>query len=149
MGRLLDFVSQVLRKQGVVVEPIPQKPAVRFTCLGDSVNWVCVVQERQGRELLCYAVLPARAPEEARPAVAEFITRVNYGMAVGNFELDYGDGEIRFKTYVASEDGRVDEALVGPMLALNRAMMNRYSPGFPRVFRGADPGTVVAEIESE
>jgi hypothetical protein len=35
-----------------------------------------------------------RARRERAPP-AEFITRANYGLIIGNFELDFEDGEIR------------------------------------------------------
>jgi hypothetical protein len=52
------------------------------------------------QQLIFYAVAATRAPEAARLRVAEFITRANYGLRIGNFELDFGDGEVRYKTSI-------------------------------------------------
>src|SRR5512134_1603120 len=49
-------------------------------------------------EFLFYAVAPIKVPEDDRPAVAEYLTRANYGLRIGNFELDYADGEVRYKS---------------------------------------------------
>ena len=49
-------------------------------------------------EFLFYAVAPIKTPDEVRPAVSEYVTRANYGLRIGNFELDYGDGEVRYKS---------------------------------------------------
>ncbi len=40
---------------------------------------------------------PVKAPEEKRLAIAEFVARANDGLRIGNFELDFGDGEVRYK----------------------------------------------------
>ena len=51
---------------------------------------------------------PIRADENSRLAAAEFLTRANYNMRNGNFELSMEDGEIRFKTYLHASDGVID-----------------------------------------
>ena len=53
-------------------------------------------QEEQA-QLLFYSVCPVKAPEDMRPAMGEFLTRANYGVAVGTW-LDFDDGAIRYKT---------------------------------------------------
>ena len=37
-----------------------------------------------------------RGAEIKRQDIAEYLTRANYGMVMGNFEMDYSDGEIRY-----------------------------------------------------
>lgn len=147
MGHLLDAARTFLEARGVQVSHQPERASLRFECAG-VVPWACVLTERQGRELLCYGVLPARLPEPLRQAGSEFITRANYGMAVGNFELDFSDGEVRFKTYVALDEGPLTEALLNPLLQFNHAMMKKYTPGFIRLSEGIPAARAVAEVES-
>ena len=52
--------------------------------------------------------IPLAADKNSRLAVAEYLTRVNFNMRNGNFELDMETGEIRFKTYVHVGGGRPD-----------------------------------------
>ena len=49
---------------------------------------------------IVYATTDIRAGEDCRDKVADYLSRVNYGLRFGNFELDMIDGEIRFKTFV-------------------------------------------------
>lgn len=54
-------------------------------------------------EYLVYAFSPIEAninDEETMAELAEYFTRANYGLRNGNFEMDYDDGEIRYKTHV-------------------------------------------------
>ena len=45
-----------------------------------------------------YTVCPMSA-DDCKHQMAEFLSRANYGLANGNFELDFRDGEIRYKCY--------------------------------------------------
>ena len=147
MGYLLDAAYRYLEARQVEVKLHPDGASFRFECAG-VVSWTCVVSERNGRELLCYGVLPARIPEPLRMAAAEYITRANYGMAVGNFELDFSDGEVRYKTYLAQDGGPVTDDMLAPMLSVNHAMMKKYTPGFIRVSKGISAARAVAEVEA-
>jgi hypothetical protein len=54
-------------------------------------------------EYLVYAISPLGADEDDSKMMsnmAEFICRANYGLKMGNFELDFDDGEVRFKVHV-------------------------------------------------
>jgi len=45
-----------------------------------------------------------------RGAVAEFINRANYGIIIGNFEMDFADGEIRYKTSIDVQGDKLTSA---------------------------------------
>ena len=78
----------------------------------------------------CYHIVPVKVPVEKRAAVCEFITRANYGLTLGNFELDMNDGEIRYKVTLLSHDLlRSQEAALGSMkllMLLAPAVWKRY-----------------------
>ncbi|MCR5347460.1 MAG: YbjN domain-containing protein [Fretibacterium sp.] len=62
--------------------------------------------------------------------LAEFICRANYGMLNGNFELDFSDGEIRYKSFVdCSGECVPSEEVIGNSLWVGLNMFNRYLPG--------------------
>jgi len=42
----------------------------------------------------------------------KFLTRANYGMMIGNFEMDFTDGEIRYKTSIDVEGDKLSSALI-------------------------------------
>ena len=77
------------------------------------------------------------AGEEYRQDIAEYITRANFGVKNGNFEMDYKDGEIRYKVYTSykglnefSED-IVEESFVIPIV-----MFERYGDGLAALLFG-------------
>jgi hypothetical protein len=80
-------------------------------------------------------------------AIAEFLTRANYGMTIGNFELDYTDGEIRYKTSIDVTNDHLSSALIQTLVYTNVAMMDEYLPGIKAVLAGEQPEAAIAMIE--
>ena len=60
-----------------------------------------------------YMVMNSKVEEKYFPVVAEFLHRANYGLKDGNFEMDYRDGEIRYKSFVNFKNIDVSEEVVG------------------------------------
>ncbi len=101
-------------------------------------------------QFLFYAIAPVKAPEDARPAAAEFITRANYGLRIGNFELDWNDGEVRYKSSLDFEDEVLTPQLIKNAIYPAVQTMDRYLAGLMRVIYGSQPpAEAIAEIESE
>jgi hypothetical protein len=92
-----------------------------------------VVEEHE--VVLFYSICPLRVPEELRLEAAHFLTRANYGLASGNFELDFDDGEIRYKT-VVHVDGELSAAAVKRAVRANGIAMETYLPGIGAVIAG-------------
>lgn len=100
--------------------------------------------------VLFYTVFPIKIPEERRAAVAEYLHRANYGLYHGNFEIDFRDGEIRYKTTgMTSADEDLDEEVIGRLISLGFAMTDRYAPGILSVLYANDePTSAIARIEN-
>jgi hypothetical protein len=96
----------------------------------------------------CYVSAGTLVPEERRNAAAEALTRANWGLRVGNFEMDYSDGEIRFKVSVDVEGGLLGHTMVQNMISAGISMQDRYHPALMRVlYAGAEPAEAIAEAE--
>ena len=97
---------------------------------GENGEWSCFAWTHEERkQFVFYSKCTIAAPEDKRDAVAEFITRANYDLLIGNFELDFEDGEIRFKTSIDVSNDRLTTALVEPFVIANVVMMDHYLPG--------------------
>lgn len=109
----------------------------------------CLMRVIDDTTLVCYTVFPIKAPEERRLAVAEYLCRANYGLYHGNFEIDMGDGEVRYKTTgMTTEEEHFDEDVIARILNLGFAMVDRYAPGILSVIYANDePAHAVARIE--
>ena len=72
-----------------------------------------------------YSIFPIKVPEDKRSEIAEFITPANYGLNHGNFEMDFDDGEIRYKTTAIWGDLEVPERHMDRVINLGFCMLDR------------------------
>lgn len=116
---------------------------------GKHGTWTCYAQARElQQQFVFYSVCPVKVPEDRRAALAEFITRANYGLILGNFELDYSDGEIRYKTSSDVEGSTLTHAMIRQMVYANVLIMDRYLPGIMNVIYGSQsPADAIHSIE--
>ena len=86
-----------------------------------------------------HATIDVGADSECRSAVAEYLTRANYGLNWGNFEMDMNDGEIRYKILVDCGDDcecLPSDSVVENSIILSVQMMKKYGDGLLAVMYG-------------
>ncbi len=117
---------------------------------GEHGRWELVVNVREPeRQILVLSLCPILIPPKHVQAIGEFASRANTGLVVGNFELDWDDGELRYKTGLDVGDAEPSIALLAPIFAANVTMMDHYLPGVMAVMAGADPAQAVDNCEVE
>lgn len=100
------------------------------------------------QQFVCYLLLQPVVPVERRTAVAEFITRANFGMKVGNFEMNLDAGEVRYKSSLDFQQAELSEVLVHNtvMAALDSA--EPYTAAFLGVVQGGKTAVeAIREVE--
>lgn len=107
----------------------------------------CFIVEEQ--RVRFYFLIPFNVPADKRLAVSEYICRANYGLPVGNLEMDMNDGEVRCKTSLLwSESYLPSEEMFHEMIYLNLAVLERYFPGINAViYGGIKPAKAVEDAE--
>lgn len=83
--------------------------------------------------LVFISIFPALAPQKKLIACAEVLTRINYDLLHGCFEMDFGDGEIRFRTSIGALDLPMAAEQVEHLIFTNLATMDRYIAPIMRV----------------
>ncbi len=126
------------------------KHAFSMSYTGENGDYRCYAILRVDlEEFLFYIVAPVRVPSADRPAVAEYVARANYGLRIGNFELDYADGEVRFKSSINFEEEQLTSGMLRNAIYPALHTLDRYLPGLLRVsFGGATPLEAIEEVES-
>jgi hypothetical protein len=125
------------------------KPVLRMPFRGKSGNWNCYAQAREDQQVfIFYSVCPINIPPEKYAEVAEFLTRANYGLPLGNFEMDYTDGEVRYKCSIDADKSELTSSLISNVVYANVGTLDRYLPGLMQVvFGNVTPLEAVAKIE--
>jgi hypothetical protein len=144
-SRLIDFMEEEEWKY----EILEGETVLRFHFKGSAGRLLCYADVEEEKDwLIFYSYLPVNAPADKMQAMAEFVTRANRGMRIGNFELDYEDGEIRYKTSIDIEGGELTNKMMDNLLRANLSTMNRYFPGMMElIYSDKAPKDLVAKIE--
>ncbi len=130
------------------------RPVLSMRHQGKKGAWRCVAQARDTetqRQFLFYSVLDGFTPPDKRQAMAEFLTRANYGMVIGNFEMDFNDGEVRYKSSIDVTENveHLTEAQFRSLVYTNVMMMDKYFPGLMSImYLDRSPAELIAEIET-
>lgn len=151
MSNIIDTITRFFEDDDWAFQRLENAPVLSMGFTGKSGKWMCFAQARElQHQFVFYSVCPINVPVERLHTAAEFIARANYGMIIGNFELDYDDGEIRYKTSIDVEGDTLTPALIKQMVYANVIIMDRYLPGLLKViFGSATPLEIIADIEDE
>jgi len=142
-------LDAVLQEDQVAYEVDEARGLLRVPGLAPEGDWLLLAQwSENDDELVAYAVCTLAVPAPRRAAVMEFITRANFGLKVGCFELDLDDGELRFRASVDFEGATVQPAQVRGALFTGVATLRAYLPGLADVVEGADVKATLAAIEA-
>lgn len=116
---------------------------------GRNGKWQCFAQAREAQQqFVFYSVLPINVPEDKRHKLAELITRINYGMVIGNFEMDFDDGEVRYKTSVDVEGAELTPPMIRQLVYANIIITDRYLPAIMRaIYSDVTPKQAIAEAD--
>jgi hypothetical protein len=151
MGQLFEAVVDYLTEDDWKFNVVKDDTALMLSFRGEAGSWQCFATVDEEKQWFTfYSILPSNVPEEKRVEIAEFITRANYGLVIGNFEMDYGDGEVRYKTSVDVEGGELTPKMIENLMRANLMTMDRYFAGVMGVLYGdRDPAEAIAEMEED
>ena len=143
---ILETVAEYFTSEGWSFSRLDGQPVLQVKFQAGDLEWLCYAQAREDQgQLIFYSVSPANPPEELRPAMAEFLTRVNFGLFAGNFEMDYADGEVRCKTSIDVSGDRLTAPLIRGVVDPNLHLMRTYLPGIEKVIDGEESVEAILE----
>lgn len=148
--RIFTQMSRFFDEDEWVYEKLEGESALGMGAAGNNGEWGCVsLADAAAGRVIFYSVAPFLVEPDQRAGVMEYLTRANYGLGIGNFEMDLDDGEVRFKTSLDIDDAELTVELMRPIVYMNVQTMDRYIQGLVAVSEGADPVEAIAQAESE
>jgi hypothetical protein len=146
---ILDVAAGVFDERGWDWNETSDSEVMHVEVSGDNGSWACYILARDGDgRCTIYSQAPWQTPSHQRAAMAELLARVNFGLPLGNFELDMEDGEVRFKTSINLGGERLSVALFEALLDPNIATMDSYLPALEAVRDGRlSPEAAVRQVE--
>jgi len=149
MGELRERLEQFLDADGWPRQAGGAPTVLRMGFSGQNGNWTCYLDVNEERRMaVFYSRCPLTIPEDRLVEVGTFLHRANYGLRLGGFEFDLDDGDIRYKTTLASDPAGWDRQTLASFFHTNVVMMDMYLPGIAAVaFGGATPEEAIRAIE--
>mmetsp|Transcript_3029 Transcript_3029/g.4070 ORF Transcript_3029/g.4070 Transcript_3029/m.4070 type:complete len:183 (-) Transcript_3029:348-896(-) len=87
--------------------------------------------------MIVFVESPVKVPEgDKRTVCAELLMRINYTLALGNFEIDFRDGEVRYRMAVDVEGSALSLPMIETNIMVSAATMDRYFPAVMAVVYG-------------
>ncbi|AFY80784.1 YbjN domain-containing protein [Oscillatoria acuminata] len=145
---ILEIITEVLTQNNQPLYQWESDHVVSFPYQGKNEKWRCYADAREEMSLCCfYSIFPDAVPIEKRAPVAELLMRINYTLTVGNFEMDFEDGEVRFRTSIDVEGDRLSTQLFRQLTIANVTMMDRYLPAIRNLLKNdMSPTEAIAAI---
>lgn len=145
---LQDALLSALQVDGIALEPLKGVAAARVDGLGQPDAFDVVVQwSDEDQTVIAYAVSAHRVPADRRASVMELVTRINFGLVIGCFELDLDDGELRFRASVDLEGATQDATGMKNVVFAAAATYARYQPSLVDVVGGMVARDALARID--
>ena len=103
----------------------------------DNVVWSCFAYARENqKQFVFYSIRFDDVPISSIHAVNELITRINYGLAIGNFEMNLDKGTVRFKTSFDFDITEPTSDMLAPLIYANITIMGNFLPALDEVAEG-------------
>ena len=119
-------------------------------CKFKSIKYYIKVRES---DYVVYAVCPLAAnveDKEGTARISELLHRINYGMFIGNYELDHRDGEIRYKCFVDCENSYPSNDVIRNSIYLPGHIYERFGNAIASVlFTDVSPEEAYIKAEDE
>ena len=109
-----------------------------------------ITDVQNDKTFITYSIFPIKIPVEKRLAMAEYLTRVNYGLIHGNFEMDFEDGEVRYKVTTCCGPIEMDLNSMETVIDCGFYMLDRYGEGILSILYGnVTPEQAIKNIEGK
>lgn len=119
------------------VDPAKSENQIGLYFTGFNGTWPCIAHiAEDGETFTFYSIYPHPIPEAYLPNITEFITRANFGMMIGNFELDLNDGELRYKTGINASLAPLTTQLIEHITYKNLTTFDVHFPGLQCLAEG-------------
>jgi len=104
---LFQELFEILRQDDWKFDFDIKNEIIKLEISGVNTNFhVFLLVDEKQESLLCNTYLKQKVPHSKRLEVCDFMNRVNYELANGNFEMDMDNGEIRYRTFLDLADAK-------------------------------------------
>ncbi len=123
--RCIETVMANLTRHGIRFGHVDTAAVLYMSIAGKNGTYACIVDATDA-VVRVFSVVGCHAPEEKRGALIDMLNRINWRVAIGNFEMDATDGEIRFRTTLDTRGGELTDEMVECTIRVNLSTVDRF-----------------------
>jgi len=143
----MDTVVEHFDVVGLHYELVPDEDALKSGLCGDNgIFPLRFFADEEDAVLILIMSAEARIPAKRRSSVCEFLTRLNWDLPFGSFQMDLSDGEVIYQSAIDVEDGVLSTTMVGNMVSDAIRAVDTNFPGLMAVtFAGILPADAIVD----
>lgn len=147
--KLLDAVKGFFDRDKWNYTLVEGRDILQLGYRAENNAWSCYAQVIENdQQFVFYSVAPLEVAREKKWLALEYLARANFNLIIGNFEMDFDSGEVRYKTSIDVEGATLTYELFKPIVYANLFLMERYLPGLQAVlFEDVMPRQAIAAVE--
>ena len=149
MHSVYEQAVQFFRDDGWLIR-VDGDSILRTSCRGLHGEWGCSAHIlTEPARVVVYSEFSFLVSHRKRASVVDYLTRANYGLIIGNFDMDMDNGHVRYKTSLAAGDSAEFAVLFRTLVYTNVRMMDKYMPGLMAVlYEGTAPSAAIEWVEA-
>ncbi len=151
MAGMLDMIKELFKEEGWKTVPSIRKGKLIVHFVGENGEFDCqaTVEEEDGLFVFHSILEPEGINDDNRKKIMEFINMANFGMYLGNMEMDPDGNQIRFKTGIDVMNDRLTPALVSNVVYGNVVIMDNHLPCFQKIIEEGATAEEAMELMEE
>lgn len=131
---LFQVLFDILRQDDWKFDFDKKNEIFKLGISGVNTNFhVFLLVDEEQESLLCNTHIKQKIPHSKRLEVCDFMNRINYELANGNFEMDMDNGEIRFRTFLDLADAEPSEDQIHNIVWNGIQGFDTYYPGLMKL----------------
>lgn len=148
MNAATERMTEVLKARDWNFEVDEENQMINTGCRGENGQWKIRAGGVTDYTCAILSRFPIDCPQPKRPLCAELLTRINFMLPVGCFEMDLEDGQIFFKTNMPYNQEPPECELLDNLLICNISSMDHYLPVIMQViYAGVGPAKALADLK--
>jgi len=134
---LFRILYEVLSQNGWEFDFDDKNKIIKLKIQGINTNFhaLLLVDEEQ-ESLLCNTHINQKIPYSKRLEVCDFMSRSNYELVNGNFEMNLDSGEIRYRTFLDLADAEPSQDQILNIVWNGVLGFDTYYPGLMKLIYG-------------
>ncbi len=146
MDELLVRVQAILKSEDMVAEIAEDHITTRIRCGMMGAELTACLRTKTFEVRI---ILGLFCPKDRHAQMAEAVCRANFGLAMGGFEFDFSDGEVRFRNAIPRKNTVIDDQMLNDLLFGSWSITASYASALFEVATGAaKPEEAIERSES-